>query len=133
MPRQSKLPKLLQPMLATLTDASFDDPAWVFETKWDDFRLVASIEKRSVTLYSRNGLVISNNYKPIAKALEKVRHDCAVDGELVACDAHGISRFQLLQNALRSTTNLHYCVFDLIAADGRDLRGFAAYISVDVN
>jgi bifunctional non-homologous end joining protein LigD len=38
-------------MLATLTDAPFDDPAWVFETKWD-----GSIEKRSVTLYSPNGL-----------------------------------------------------------------------------
>jgi hypothetical protein len=33
MPRESKLPKRLQPMLATLTDAPFDDPAWVFESK----------------------------------------------------------------------------------------------------
>jgi hypothetical protein len=32
MPRESKLPKRLQPMLATLTDAPFDDPAWVFES-----------------------------------------------------------------------------------------------------
>jgi bifunctional non-homologous end joining protein LigD len=37
-------------MLATLTDAPFDDAGWVFETKWDGFRLVASVEKRSVTL-----------------------------------------------------------------------------------
>jgi bifunctional non-homologous end joining protein LigD len=123
MPRESKLPKHLQPVLATLTDAPFDDPGWVFETKWDGFRLVASIEKRSVTLYSRNGLIVSDNYKPIAKALEKVRHDCVIDGELVAFDAHGISRFQLLQNALRAETNLHYCVFDLMALGGKDLRG----------
>jgi bifunctional non-homologous end joining protein LigD len=123
MPRVSKLPKHLQPMRATLTDAPFDDPDWVFETKWDGFRLVASLETRSVTLYSRNGLVVSDNYKPIAQALEKVRHDCVIDGELVAFDAHGISGFQLLQNALRSTTNLHYCVFDLMALDGKDLRG----------
>jgi bifunctional non-homologous end joining protein LigD len=51
MPRESKLPKQLQPMLATLIDAPFDSPDWVFETKWDGFRLVARIEKRSVTLY----------------------------------------------------------------------------------
>ncbi len=43
MSRESKLPKLLQPMLATLTDAPFDDPDWVFETKWDGFRMVACI------------------------------------------------------------------------------------------
>jgi hypothetical protein len=44
----------------------------VFETKWDGFRLVARIEKGSVTLYSRGGLIVSDKYKPIAKALEKV-------------------------------------------------------------
>jgi bifunctional non-homologous end joining protein LigD len=121
--RLQKLPKPLQPMLATLTDAPFDDPNWVFETKWDGFRLVATVEKRSVTLYSRNGLAVSENYKPVAKALEKVRRDCVIDGELVAFDAQGISHFQLLQNALRATTNLHYCIFDLMALDGKDLRG----------
>jgi bifunctional non-homologous end joining protein LigD len=109
-------------MLATLTDAPFDSADWVFESKWDGFRLVAAIEKRSVTLYSRNGLIVSDNYKPIARALEKVRHDCVIDGELVAFDAKGISRFQLLQNALRTTTNLHYCAFDLMFLGGEDLR-----------
>jgi hypothetical protein len=65
---------------------------------------MASVEKRSVTLYSRNGLIVGGNHKPIAEALEKARHNCVIDGELVAFDAHGISRFQLLQNALRTTT-----------------------------
>jgi bifunctional non-homologous end joining protein LigD len=123
MARQSKLPKPLQPMLATLIDAPFDNPSWVFESKWDGFRLVAKLEKRSVTLYSRNGLIVSDNYKPIAKSLEKVRQDAVIDGELVALDARGISRFQLLQNALRTTTNLHYCVFDIMFLGGKDLRG----------
>jgi bifunctional non-homologous end joining protein LigD len=89
-------------MLATLVDAPFDAPDWVFETKWDGFRLIAKIEKRRVTLYSRSGLIVSDNYKPIAKALEKVKQDAVIDGELVALDEHGVSRFQLLQNALRT-------------------------------
>ena len=38
MARPSKVPKPLQPMLATLIAAPFDDPAWVFESKWDGFR-----------------------------------------------------------------------------------------------
>ncbi len=123
MARPSKVPKPLQPMLATLIDGPFDNRDWVFETKWDGFRLVAKIENRSVTLYSRSGLVVSDNYKPIAKALEKVRKDAVIDGELVALDELGVSRFQLLQNALRSSANLHYCVFDIMFLDGKDLRG----------
>jgi bifunctional non-homologous end joining protein LigD len=122
MARTSRLPKRLQPMLATLTDGPFDDPEWVFESKWDGNRVVAVIEKRRVTVYSRNGKIVSGNYMPIAKALEKVRHDAVIDGELVALDAKGISRFQLLQNALRTSANLHYCMFDLMALDGEDLR-----------
>jgi bifunctional non-homologous end joining protein LigD len=123
MARPSKVPKPLQPMLATLIDAPFDDPAWVFETKWDGFRMVARIEKHRVTLYSRSGLIVSDNYQPIAKALEKFCNDMVIDGELVALDEKGISRFQLLQNALQTTASLHYCVFDIMFLDGEDLRG----------
>jgi bifunctional non-homologous end joining protein LigD len=123
MPRESKLPKRLQPMLATLTDAPFDDPAWVFESKWDGFRMVASIEGGKVTLYSRNGKILSDSYLPVAKALEKVKADAVIDGELVALDAHGISRFQLLQNAFRAEAKLLYCAFDIMFCDGEDLRG----------
>jgi bifunctional non-homologous end joining protein LigD len=122
MPRQSKLPKHLQPMLATLIDAPFDGRDWVFESKWDGFRIVATIEKRSVTLYSRNGQIVSDKYMPIARALEKIKHDAVIDGELVAIDAHGISRFQLLQNALRTAANLRYCIFDIMFLAGKDLR-----------
>ena len=109
-------------MLATLIDAPFDGSDWVFESKWDGFRIVAAIEKRSVTLYSRNGLIVTDNYMPIAKALEKVEKDAVIDGELVAIDAHGISRFQLLQNALRTAANLRYCAFDIMFLGGKDLR-----------
>ena len=41
--RTSTLPRRLQPMLATLTDGPFDDPGWVFEDKYDGFRMVAKI------------------------------------------------------------------------------------------
>jgi bifunctional non-homologous end joining protein LigD len=109
-------------MLATLIDAPFDGRDWLFESKWDGFRIVAAIEERSVTLYSRNGLIVSDNYVPIAKALEKVKRDAVMDGELVAIDTHGISRFQLLQNALRTAANLRYCVSDVMFVGGKDLR-----------
>jgi bifunctional non-homologous end joining protein LigD len=108
-------------MLATLTDKPFDDKAWVFETKWDGFRVIASIAKGKVTLYSRNGEIVSDRYIDIVKALEKIKHDAVIDGELVALDNKGRSRFQLLQNALRKKTNLYYYVFDIMSLDGKSM------------
>ena len=101
MSRTSTLPKRLQPMLATLTDAPFDDPGWVFEDKYDGFRMIAEIRRGKVALYSRNGKIISRSYNEVAKALEGVKGDAVIDGELVAIGKDGVSHFQLLQNALR--------------------------------
>jgi len=71
-------------MLATLTDAPFDDPGWVFEDKYDGFRMIAEIRRGKVALYSRNGKIISRSYIEVAKALEAVKGDAVIDGELVA-------------------------------------------------
>src|SRR3978361_1382738 len=120
MSRTSTLPKPLQPMLATLTDAPFDDMGWVFEDKYDGFRMVAKIQNGKVTLYSRNGKIISHSYTQVTKALEGVKGDAVIDGELVALDANGVSHFQLLQNALRNEAKLRYCAFDLMFHEGKD-------------
>src|SRR4030081_930599 len=80
MSRTSTLPKRLQPMLATLTDAPLDDSGWVFEDKYDGFRMIAEIRRGKVALYSRNGKIISRSYIEVAKALEGVKADAVIDG-----------------------------------------------------
>ena len=85
--------------------------------------MVAKVEGSKVTLYSRNGQIISRNYIEVAKALEGVTGDAVIDGELVALDHEGVSHFQLLQNALRHKAKLQYCAFDLMFQGGEDLRG----------
>jgi len=109
-------------MLATLVDAPFDDAAWVFETKWDGFRVVAHVDHGVVTLRSRNGNDVTEAYPRVTAALARIRHHAVLDGELVALDRQGRSRFQLLQEARKSGARLRYCVFDLMYLDGRDLR-----------
>ena len=123
MGRTSTLPKRLQPMLATLTDAPFDDPGWVFEDKYDGFRMVAKIEGGKVTLYSRNGKIISHSYIEVAKALEGVKGDAVIDGELVALDKNGVSHFQFLQNALRHEAKLLYALRPDVSAMGKIYAG----------
>ena len=125
MSRTSTLPRRLQPMLATLTDGPFDDAGWIFEDKYDGFRMVAKIERGNVTLYSRNGKIVSHSYMEVAGALEGVKGDAVIDGELIALDENGVSHFQLMQNALRHEAKLQYCAFDLMFHDGEDLRSLS--------
>ena len=111
-----------RPMLATLVNEPFDDKEWVFETKWDGFRLVTEKRGETVTLWSRNGINVTTKYSVLLPALQKVEGSCVIDGELCALDAHGRSRFQLLQNALNEKAKLLYVVFDALFVGGNDIR-----------
>jgi len=109
-------------MLATLVDAPFDDKHWVFETKWDGFRLITEKRGHTVRLWSRNGIDVTARYAVLLPALQKIKGSCVMDGELCALDALGRSRFQLLQNALNKKARLLYVVFDALFVGGKDIR-----------
>src|SRR5690606_31691537 len=51
---KSKIPTGIKPMLATLVDDPFDDPDWLYEVKWDGYRLLAFKNKGQCDLLSRN-------------------------------------------------------------------------------
>jgi len=109
-------------MLATLVDAPFDDNRWVFETKWDGFRLITEKRGHTVRLWSRNGIDVTKRYEVLPPALQKIEGSCVIDGELCALDAHGRSHFQFLQNALNKKARLLYVVFDTLFVGGKDIR-----------
>jgi bifunctional non-homologous end joining protein LigD len=109
-------------MLATLVDEPFDDKTWVFETKWDGFRLITEKRDHAVRLWSRNGIDVTARYAVLLPALQKIDGSCVIDGELCALDAHGRSRFQLLQNALNKKARLLYVVFDTLFVGDKDIR-----------
>jgi ATP-dependent DNA ligase len=108
--------------VATLVDEPFDDKAWVFETKWDGFRLITEKRGDTVRLWSRNGIDATTRYEVLLPALQKIQGSCVIDGELCALDAHERSRFQLLQNALNRKARLLYVIFDALFVDGKDIR-----------
>ena len=109
-------------MLATLVDDPFDDNRWVFETKWDGFRLITEKRGHTVRLWSRNGIDVTKRYEVLPPALQKIKGSCVIDGELCALDAHGHSHFQFLQNALNKKARLLYVVFDALFVGGQDIR-----------
>jgi bifunctional non-homologous end joining protein LigD len=111
-----------RPMLATLVDEPFDDKNWVFETKWDGFRLITEKRNDVVRLWSRNGIDVTKRYQVLVPALQKIDGSCVLDGELCPLDIQGRSRFQLLQNALNKKAKLLYVVFDALFVESKDIR-----------
>jgi len=111
-------------MLATLVEAPFDDPDWIFETKWDGYRALAYVdEKDNVTLYSRNENIFNANFPPIVQELTHLGAQAILDGEIVILDPHGKSNFQWMQNYQKTHEGaLFYYVFDLLFLNGTDLR-----------
>jgi bifunctional non-homologous end joining protein LigD len=126
------LPVDPKPMLATLVDAPFDDPDWLFEFKWDGYRAIATIAADgTVTLTSRNGNDLLAQFSELADIGRAFRSlPIVVDGEICILDDRGRSSFQALQSrdkrfaagANPSKTPVTYIVFDCLYADGRDIR-----------
>ncbi|QHS61906.1 DNA ligase D [Chitinophaga agri] len=114
--------ELFTPMMATLVDAPFNRDGWLFETKWDGYRAIADVSKGKVELYSRNHLSFNKDYAPVVTALEKLKHNAVLDGEIVILKKDGTSDFQALQNYKNDASgNLVYVVFDMLELDGQDL------------
>jgi bifunctional non-homologous end joining protein LigD len=96
---------------------------WVYEVKFDGFRVLAVKDGRKVTLISRNAKDLTDRYQEVTQALESLpATQCVLDGEMVAVDRQGRSVFQLLQ-AYRAPNRvkppLYYYVFDLLNLEGR--------------
>ena len=108
-------------MLATLVDAPFHEPGWVYEEKYDGIRIVATKDGRRVRLVTRNLIDRTADFPDIAAAIARLPSPTLVlDGEIVVFDAGGISRFQLF--GAHTPRKPVYVVFDLLVARGQDLR-----------
>lgn len=117
---KDRIPFRVKPMLATLVRKPFHEPGWVYEEKYDGYRILAYKEGDRVTLLSRNGNDRTATYGSVARAIQKLRaRTLLLDGEVVAFDKKHISRFQLLQEGSALTA---YAVFDCLYSEGRDLR-----------
>lgn len=114
--------EFIKPMLATPKKEIFKDPDWLFEIKWDGYRLMANIIDGKVSIFSRNGILYNNKFSVIKEDLEKIHHDCVLDGELVFLDEEGKPDFQGLQfyDTEPHKGKLRYYVFDLLHLNGMD-------------
>jgi bifunctional non-homologous end joining protein LigD len=121
------LPETLSPELATLVDhppANTRD--WLFEVKFDGYRMLARVDRGKVRLVTRNGHDWTARLPHLARALAKLKLPSSwLDGEIVMPTPTGGTSFQALQSAFDSerTADIVYYLFDLPFHAGKDLRG----------
>ena len=121
-------------MLAETRDAPFSDPGWLFELKYDGFRVIAAREDEEPRLLYRKGGDATAVFPEVARAVAALPFAHVVmDGEVVCLDEGGRPSFQRLQRRAllqrtadiqRATVDLPAALFlfDLLAFEDFDLR-----------
>ena len=134
-PRKPVDPFALELMLAQVAEAPFSSQDWIFEIKYDGYRLIAARRADgSPLLRSRGGGEVTATYPEVARGLRALPYPGLVmDGEVVVLDERGHPDFQLLQGRARLSRRADIeraaverpatlFLFDLLGFDGFDLR-----------
>jgi bifunctional non-homologous end joining protein LigD len=116
-------PSFIEPQLTRAVDRPPLGADWAHEIKFDGYRIQLRVAGGVATLKTRKGLDWTQRFREIA-ADAATLPDCIIDGEIVALDDSGAPDFAGLQLALSEdkTAHLAFFVFDLMYADGEDLR-----------
>ncbi len=115
-------PPFRSPQLATLVDAVPAGSDWLFEYKYDGYRLLLATGGGAATAWTRNGNDWSDKFRGIVKAAGALPAGCLIDGEAVALGTNGKPDFGLLQTSLKGDgAVLAYYAFDLIVDRGEDI------------
>jgi bifunctional non-homologous end joining protein LigD len=114
------------PMRAVAAHELSNKGAFLYEIKFDGYRLLGALADGDVELVTRKGNDWTKRFAPVAAALAKLPvREAVIDGEACILDERGRSSFQLLQGWLggeKSNGTLVFAAFDLLWVDGRDLR-----------
>lgn len=81
------MPERIEPCLALLKPVPPKGPDWVFEVKWDGYRLAIHIEPTGVRIITRGGHDWTHRFPAIAEATSQLGVGTAIlDGEAVVLD-----------------------------------------------
>jgi bifunctional non-homologous end joining protein LigD len=113
--------------LARLVNSVPEGEDWLYEVKYDGYRILAFLEGNNARLITRGGIDYTNRFQNVAVSLIDwaAGRAMVLDGEMAVTDTQGRTDFQALQNYMKNPNgkSLTYIVFDLLALDGTDLRG----------
>ena len=114
--------------LAKLVENPPQGDDWLYELKYDGYRIVAFVENDNARLVTRGNKDFTKYFEPVAQSLIEWAESRAMvlDGEVVIINSQGRTDFQALQSYMKNpkSKNLTYIIFDLLALDGADLREY---------
>ncbi|MES2456328.1 MAG: non-homologous end-joining DNA ligase [Bacteroidota bacterium] len=116
------MPEHVEPMLCTLVKDPIESEQYLYELKWDGYRIISKVERKTTRMNSRSGLDYTSKYPLIAEALQSLGYELMIDGEVVVLNEEGKPDFDTLQLYNVKRTPIKYCVFDLLYLDGNDLK-----------
>src|SRR4051812_39197135 len=122
----------VEPMLAKISDTIPSDGGYLFEPKWDGFRALVFRGGDDLYIQSRDLRPLDRYFPELHEALlARLPDGCVIDGEIVIVTPQGLD-FDRLQMRLHPAasrvaklageTPASFVAFDVLAADGRDLR-----------
>lgn len=120
-------PLELKPQLATLVDRVPDDAAqWIYEIKYDGYRLLARVDGDDIQLFTRTGKDWSHKLTALVDELTHLQLPSGwYDGEVVVQDPKtGLPDFGALQDSMEGSargSDMVLYLFDLPYFDGKDL------------
>src|SRR5215213_3794490 len=123
------MPDRIEPCLALLKARPPKGDDWVYEIKWDGYRLSVHVEPTGIRILTRGGHDWTHRFPAIKQAALWLPVGTAIlDGEAVVLDEQGRSDFGLLQQSLggrggkKMSSDAIFMAFDLLYFDGHDLR-----------
>ncbi len=123
--RAPKLPAFVAPQLCSVADSPPEGENWIYELKYDGYRLELAVAGATAKVYTRSGLDWTGKFASVARDAGALKCQSAlIDGEAVVLDEKGVSQFPALVAALeqRRSGAILFMAFDLISLDGADLR-----------
>ena len=119
-PRVTQTLPTVEPILLTPRGDPFDDPAWLFEPKYDGYRGLLYVTRQGCHFRSKRGNILTRFQELCYRLWEELPvKEAILDGEVVALDSEGRQNFRDLT---AGRGNLHYAAFDALWIDGKDLR-----------
>src|SRR6185437_3123719 len=132
--KKAPMPGFFAPMGASIADSIPTGKKWLFEVKWDGVRGLTFIDNGAMSIFTRNNIRCEQQYPELLVMPHYIdAQQAVIDGEIVALDARGISKFELIQPRIHQrdagaianmakNSPVHFFAFDLLYVNGYDLR-----------
>jgi bifunctional non-homologous end joining protein LigD len=118
-------PRFIPPQLCETSETPPEGAEWIYELKYDGYRLELATGADGARVYTRSGLDWTTRFPGLARAVFALPcRNALLDGEAVVFDEKGLSDFAALVAALEAghSARVEFVAFDLLTLDEKDLR-----------